>query len=54
MNTFEIDDVYIFLIDLYEGLDNDLFRFLSIILSNFPEISKVYQLFITKLNGKKF
>ena len=48
-NIFEVDEAYNFLIDLYEASEDDLFKFLSSILSNFKEISRVYQLFMNNI-----
>ena len=48
-NIFEVDEAYNFLIDLYDASGDDLFKFLSSILSNFKEISRVYQLFMNNI-----
>ena len=49
-NIFGVDEFYYFLIELFYSSPNDLFDFLSALFSNFPQISKVYELFVTNIN----
>ena len=49
-NIFGVDEFYYFLIELFYSSPNDLFDLLSAIFSNFPQISKVYELFVTNIN----